>query len=89
MLLAVAVALLVAQLIGGVLLWRAQEARREFGALNSLAFQLVAEPRVDFRSDRPRAGGDSGRRWRRLRLEDSPTSPARPGEERDPRRQAT
>ncbi len=89
MLLAVAVALLVAQLIGGVLLWRAQEARREFGAMNGLAFQLVAEPRVDYRAERQRGAGDSGRRWRRLMLEESTVSPIRPGDARDLRREAT
>ncbi|MGX7896372.1 ATP-binding protein [Tsuneonella sp. HG222] len=87
MLLAVGVALLVAQGIGGVLLWRAEERRREFGAMNGLAFQLVAEPRVDFRSDRFRGSSETGRRWRRLRLESSDATPLRPGEVTDPRRE--
>lgn len=91
MLLAVALALLVAQGISAVLLYRAQEARREFGSVNGLAFQLVAEPRVDYRSpdNSPdnKGANDSGRRWQRLRLEDSPTSPLKPGDVRNGRRE--
>jgi len=87
MLLAVALALLVAQGISAVLLYRAQEARGEFGSANALAFQLVAEPRVDYRSPDKGAGNDSGRRWQRLRLESSPASPLRPGEVRNERRE--
>ena len=49
MLLAVALALLVAQTISAVLQYRAAEQRREAIAANSLAFQLVMEPRFDFR----------------------------------------
>ena len=61
MLLSVALALLVAQAISAVLQYRAAEQRREFGALNGLAFQLVSEPRFDL----PRTGNakrDPGRR---------------------------
>lgn len=87
MLLAVALALLVAQGISAVLLYRAQEARREFGALNGLAFQLVAEPRVAYRSADERGTRPGGRRWRRLMLEESAASPLRAGEERDLRRE--
>lgn len=87
MLLAVALALLIAQGISAVLLYRAQEARREFGALNGLAFQLVAEPRVAYRSADGRGHGEGGRRWRRLMLEESAASPLRAGEEREPRRE--
>jgi hypothetical protein len=54
MLLSVALALLVAQGISAFLLFRAAEQRREMGALNGLAFQLVAEPRFRFPPDRPR-----------------------------------
>lgn len=83
MLLAVALALLVAQGISAVLLYRAQEARREFGALNGLAFQLVAEPRVAYRSADEPGTRPGGRRWRRLMLEESAASPLRAGDERD------
>lgn len=88
MLLAVGAALLVAQTISAVLLYRAQEARREFGAVNGLAFQLVAEPRVDYRSGDETDAREGGRRWRRMMLQESPTSPLEPGEERNPRREA-
>ena len=64
MLLAVAGALLVAQGLSAVLVWRAQEQRRESALIGSLAFQLVAEPRFDFRE-----GQRSDRPWRRLRIE--------------------
>lgn len=46
MLLAVALALLVAQLLSGILLFRAEMQRRETGIINSLAFQLIADPRL-------------------------------------------
>jgi len=78
MLLAVAAALLVAQTISAGLVWRAQEQRRESSLIGSLAFQLVAEPRFDFRS-----GVNGERPWRRLRIEHADESPLHPGEVRD------
>lgn len=82
MLLAVAVALLVAQAISAVLVWRAQEQRREASLIGSLAFQLVAEPRFDYRE------GPSGERpWRRLRIERATQNPLHPGEVRDTERE--
>lgn len=87
MLLAVALALFVAQGISAVLLYRAIEARTEFGAVNGLAFQLVAEPRVAYRSPRGSGANDNGSRWRRLMLEESQVSPIKPGEERNARRE--
>jgi signal transduction histidine kinase len=87
MLLSVALALLVAQAISAVLLYRAGEQRREMWAMNGLAFQLVSEPRFDFRRtvDDKR---DHGRRsWQRFRPERTETPPLRPGEERDLRRE--
>jgi signal transduction histidine kinase len=88
MLLSVALALLVAQGISAFLLFRAQEQRREMGALNGLAFQLVSEPRVDFRQA-DRSGDNAGqRRWQRLRIERTTKNPLRAGEERDPDREA-
>lgn len=89
MLLAVALALLVAQGISAVLLYRAAEQRREMGTANALAFQLVAEPRFDYRqsaSDRP--GSDGQRRWQRLRVERTTVNPRLAGEESEPERES-
>lgn len=83
MLLSVALALLVAQVLSGVLLYRADQQRREGGLINQLAFQLVAEPRVDFRS----MGGGGDRGWQRLRIERTATAPLMDGEARDERRE--
>lgn len=88
MLLAVALALLVAQTISAVLQYRAAEQRREAIAANSLAFQLVMEPRFDFR--RPDANGsetDKKGRWQRLRVQHSTERPLYPGERREPERE--
>ena len=88
MLLAVAAALLVTQAISAVLLYRSLEARRELGAINGLAFQLVAEPRIDFRTGSGRGRmGNNGRVWHRLQLENSTASPLRPGEQRQSQRE--
>ena len=85
MLLAVALALLVAQSISAVLQYRAAEQRREMRAANQLAFQLVADPRFDYRPIGSRSADD--RRWRRLRVERTPNNPLQPGEDRDARRE--
>ena len=85
MLLAVALALLVAQTISAVLQYRASEQRREGIAANGLAFQLVTEPRFEFR-DPPGRGGGMGR-WQRLRVEKTTAEPLLPGEVRDLRRE--
>lgn len=76
MLLSVALALLVAQGISAVLLYRAEQHRREVGLTNALAFQLIADPRVDYNP-----GGREERR--RLRIERAITSPVLHGEHRD------
>jgi signal transduction histidine kinase len=76
MLLSVALALLVAQTISAVLQYRAAEQRREMGAINGLAFQLVAEPRFEGQP-----------RWRRLKVERTTQNPLRQGERRDPHRE--
>jgi signal transduction histidine kinase len=86
MLLAVAVALFVAQGISAVLLYRADQQRREMGYANGLAFQLVAQPSFDFRSN----SSSRGRRiqvWQRLRVEQTTAFPLRAGEPRDSRRE--
>ena len=84
MLLAVAVALFVAQGISAVLLYRASEQRREMGYSNGLAFQLVAQPEIDIRQN---ARHGRGLESRRLRVEHTPDNPLRPGESRDKRRE--
>jgi signal transduction histidine kinase len=83
MLLAVAAALLLAQTLSAVLVWRAEEKRSDAKIVGTLAFQLVAEPRLDFR-DGPR--GDKP--WRRLRIEHAQHSPLTATETRDPAREA-
>ena len=88
MLLAVALALLVAQTISAVLQYRAAELRREAIAANSLAFQLVMEPRFDFRrpgSDNSEAGKKG--RWQRLRVQHTTERPLYPGETRERERE--
>jgi signal transduction histidine kinase len=83
MLLAVAVALFVAQGISAVLLYRAAEQRRETGYNNQLVFQLVAQPQIDIRQNERNGRQQS----RRLRVEVTPDYPLQAGEPRDPRRE--
>jgi signal transduction histidine kinase len=80
----------VAQTINAVLLYRAEQQRREAGLLNSLAFQLVADPRIDYRGfeGKQPLGEAPGRGWLRLRIERAATSPIVPGELRDAEREA-
>lgn len=88
MLLAVALALLAAQAISAVLQYRAAEQRREMIAANGLAFQLVTEPRFDFRLRDTHSPGRRDRAgWQRLRVEKSAKGPLRPGESRDRERE--
>ena len=77
MLLSVALALLVAQGLSAVLLYRAEQHRREAGLINALAFQLVADPRFEYN---PR-GEREGRR--RLLIERALQSPILGGEAHD------
>lgn len=85
MLLSVALALLVAQVLAGVLLFRAEQRRQEFGLINGLAFQLVSEPRITYRQQRP---GEARREERRRqRLVDMFENPAIQRELRDPERE--
>lgn len=83
MLLAVALALLVAQGISAVLLYRAAEQRREMGYANRLAFQLVAQPQIDIRQNMR----NGGRQSRQLRVQRTPDNPLLPGEVRNDRRE--
>lgn len=88
MLLSVALALLVAQAISAVLQYRAAEQRREMIAANGLAFQLVTEPRFDFRRPGSRAAGRAARAgWQRLRVQKTDEMPVLPGETREPERE--
>lgn len=82
MLLAVAAALLIAQVLSGVLLYRAAEQRRDMRAVNLLAFQLIADPRTAAAPAHRPPGGP------RLRVERMAHSPLRAGEAREPRREA-
>ena len=88
MLLSVALALLVAQTISAVLQYRSAEQRREMIAANGLAFQLVTEPRFDFRRPNVRNAGKNNRgRWQRLQVERTAEQPVHAGETRDPARE--
>jgi len=88
MLLSVALALLVAQTISAVLLYRAAEQRREMIAANGLAFQLVTEPRFDFRRRESSTPGRTDRAgWQRLRVQKTTERPLQPGETREPERE--
>lgn len=95
MLLSVALALLIAQSISAILLYRAQQERREMAILNAVAFRLVTRGGEEFR----RPGGprwDQGHehegapslRWLGMRPQILSASPLRPGETRDEKREA-
>jgi signal transduction histidine kinase len=85
MLLAIALALLVAQGLSGALIWRAQHERREAALIANAAFRLAAGTRF---APREQSGGPAemrdglrdGTRGPRLQVEDR--SPQRPGEDR-------
>ena len=85
MLLAVAAALLVAQGISAALQLQAANQRQEARAVNTLAFQLVSQPRMEF-GQQSRHRDTS--RWRRLRIQRTTAFPLFPGEQRDVRREA-
>lgn len=88
MLLSVALALLVAQGISAFLQYRATEQRREMIAANALAFQLVTEPRFDFRRTDARTRGRTDRAgWQRLRVQKTSDTPLLSGEVSDPERE--
>lgn len=81
-LLAIALALLVAQTISAVLLWREQNHRREVSMVSSAAFRLIG-PSPDER--RRRRGDSDDRLPPPFRIEHSQASLQRPGERRLPR----
>ena len=86
MLLSVALALLAAQLLSGILLYRAEHRRIESTLISQLAFQLVRDPRINLRGDNPRGGRRAERR--RMRIERVLESPQLRGDMRDPEREA-
>lgn len=93
-LLAVAVALLVAQAISAVLLYRAAEQRREEALLHTVAFRLVAAPAAGQDMTAPRRDFERHARHalrqqfgaipRPLRIERTNQSPLLAGEQREP-----
>ena len=85
MLLAVALALLAAQTLSAVLIYRADHQRREAALISSLAFQLVSDPRFEFREGRNGRDGHRGRR--KIRIERTLESPLQKGELHDPERE--
>lgn len=96
MLLAVAMALLLAQGIGALLVYRAQAERREAALIHTAAFRLIAETRSpDFDRDgarQSRGGPDRDHRppreRRGFRLQHSHASPLHADERRDARAEA-
>ncbi|MEZ5696513.1 MAG: ATP-binding protein [Sphingomonadaceae bacterium] len=91
MLLIVALALLVAQALAGVLLWRAGERAREGMLLNTVAFRFVAgelrEPRREL-EERDEGRDEDRREGRRYRLRYLETLPPIMQSMRDQRREA-
>lgn len=87
MVLAVALALLFAQTLSAILIYQAEENRREAAAIHGLAFQLVADPRFDFR-DGDSANGRRAAPRRRLRIQRTLENPLLNSELRDPMREA-
>lgn len=86
MLLSVALALMVAQVLSGVLLYRAEHRRIENSLISQLAFQLVRDPRLAMREDNPRAGRRAERR--QMRIERALDSPQLRDDTRDLEREA-
>ncbi len=94
---ALALALLVAQAIYASLLYRAADERREVALINTAAFELISGPfRLQAEAIRPPSGrvlrGNGVRPFRviprQLRYMLSPVSPVQPGEVRSPEREA-
>ncbi|MDT0506737.1 ATP-binding protein [Novosphingobium sp. MMS21-SN21R] len=78
-LLSIALALLVAQTISAVLIWKEQSHRRESSMVSSAAFRLLGPPPE---SRRARRNDDDDRVPPPFRLSHGETSPQRPGEPR-------
>jgi signal transduction histidine kinase len=86
-LLAIAVALLLAQSVGAVLIYRAQTERRDMALLHAAAFRLLLGARPDIAAPivRPRSFIEGGRGFR---IERNVANPVRPGELRDTKDEA-
>jgi len=84
MLLAVALALLLAQGLGAMLAYRAGAERREAELIHSVAFRLIAETRENHDDRAERRGPRRGS----FRLERADASPQRAGEKRDAKAEA-
>ncbi len=80
MLLAVALALLLAQGLSALLIYRAQTEFREAALIHTAAFRLLRASRGDMFAPRPPLHMG---RWRGFRIEHAAVSPALPGEKRD------
>ncbi len=83
-LLSIALALLVAQTISAVLIWREQSQRRESQLVSSAAFRLLGPPPDSRRAEmrRARRGDDADRTPPPFRLSQSDQTPRRNGEQR-------
>lgn len=83
-LLSIALALLVAQTISAVLIWREQSQRRESQLVSSAAFRLLGPPPDSRRAEmrRARRGEDADRTPPPFRLSQSDQPPRRNGEQR-------
>ena len=76
LLLAVSLALLLAQSISAALLYRAQNDRREAALIHTAALRLFAEVREEGAADRRGPGGRGGRQLNVEQSSDSPIAPA-------------
>ena len=86
LMLTVALALLLAQTVSAVLIYRAQTHMREVALIHTAAFRLLRAARIDTVRLPEIAGLPSVRRS--LRIEQTATSPAHFGEQRDARAEA-
>ncbi|MFM2373006.1 MAG: hypothetical protein RIS85_2728, partial [Pseudomonadota bacterium] len=80
-LLAIALALLIAQTISAVLIWREQSHRRESGMVSTAAFKLLGPPHREHRARRNRDDDTPPP----FKMETSDVSPRLPHEKRLPR----
>ena len=88
LLLAVALALLLAQTISAALLYRAQNDRREAALIHTAALRLFAEVREEDAAELPDRRRPGNRGGRQLNVEQSSASPIAPAELRNARAEA-
>ena len=86
LMLTVALALLLAQTVSALLIYRAQTEMREAALIHTAAFRLLRAARVDVAMHPDMAGAQGWRR--RFRIEQTSGSPLQPGEQRDTRAEA-